>query len=183
MAILGGLVLSALVILTVLSITGRSLNGILHSDMAEASFPVLADWLLGLGVGPVTGDFELVEAGMAFAIFCFLPLCQITYSHASVDVFTNMMSARVRDGLRVVTDVIFAAVLVLIAVQLSGGLASKFRSGQTTFLLEMPVWWAYAACMLGAALSAVVGVYIAAMRLAEVTTGRPLLPARAEDEA
>lgn len=176
LALLGGAVLSGLVVLTCASIAGRTINGILHSDLVQGSMPGLADALLATGVGPVNGDFELVEAGMAFAIFAFLPLCQLNGAHAAVDIFTANLPPRVNRVLGMVIEVIFAAVLVLVAVQLFDGMMSKRSTGQTTFLLEFPVWWAYAASMLGAAAAAVVAVYVALMRLVEVATGHRILP-------
>ena len=177
MAWLGGLMLAALILIVCASVVGRELNGILHGPTMTALAPGLATWLLDLGIGPVNGDFEMVEAGIAFSIFAFLPLCQITGGHAAVDVFTNYLSDRVNRGLRLVTDVVFAAVLVLIAWQLWLGLLSKRDSGQTTFLLEMPVWWAYALSLTGAVVAALVACYIAATRIRETATGRAILPA------
>lgn len=164
MAYLGGAVLCLLVLLTCLSIIGRSLNRLLHGAWAQAQMPELATWLLGLGIGPINGDFELVEAGVAFAVFAFLPLCQISGGHAAVDVFTARMSARANRVLARVSDTLFAAVLVLIAVQLARGLLSKYGSGQTSFLLEFPLWWAYAASLIGAVAAALVAVYLAVMQ-------------------
>jgi TRAP-type C4-dicarboxylate transport system permease small subunit len=138
--------------------------------------PDLARWLLDAGVGPVNGDFELVEAGVAFSIFAFLPLCQITGGHASVDIFTSKLSPRADRILQMLIDVLFAAVLVLIAVQLYSGMLSKLNSGQTSLLLQFPVWWGYALCMLGAATAAFVSVYIAILRIATVATGETYLP-------
>lgn len=176
MAYLGGTMLVALVLLTCLSILGRSLNGMLHSDFFQTSLAGFSDWALAIGVGPVNGDFELIEAGIAFSIFAFLPLCQITGGHATVDIFTSQMSDRANRILRIITDVAFAAVLVLIAVQLLGGMQSKLRSGQTTLLIEFPVWWAYALSLVGAVMAALVAVYLATMRIAEGITGRTILP-------
>ena len=177
MAWLGGAMLTALILLVCLSVVGRELNSILHGDVMSGLAPGLATWLLDLGVGPVNGDFELVEAGIAFSIFAFLPLCQITGGHAAVDVFTNYLPDPANRGLRLVTDIVFAAVMVLIAWQLWLGLLSKLDAGQTTFLLEMPVWWAYALSLLGAVVAAVVACYIAAVRLRETLTGTTILPA------
>ncbi|KIN71226.1 TRAP transporter small permease [Sulfitobacter guttiformis] len=176
MAYLGGAMLSFLIIMTCISIVGRSLNGALHSDMIMSVAPDLARWLLDLGIGPVNGDFELVEAGVAFSIFAFLPLCQITGGHASVDIFTARLSERVNRVLQMLIDLLFAAVLVLIAVQLFSGMQSKLGSGQTSLLLQYPVWWGYALCLSGATIAAAVSTYIAVMRLAGVTTGQDLLP-------
>ncbi len=179
-AILGGLVLSLLVILTCLSIVGRSLNTVLHSDFAQAFAPGLANVLLATGLGPINGDFELVEAGMAFAIFAFLPLCQLNGSHASVDIFTGKLPLRINRLLRMVIEFVFAATLILIAVQLFAGMESKRGSGQTTLLLQYPVWWGYAMSVPGAFAAALVSVHIAVSRLIEVATGRVVLPPELE---
>ena len=175
MAVLGGVMLTFLVVMVCTSILGRSLNDILHSDGVMSAVPALAQWLLDLGVGPINGDFEMVETGVAFAIFAFLPLCQITGGHASVDIFTSKFSARTNRILQMLIDVLFAFVLVLIAVQLFGGLQSKLRSGQITLLLEVPVWWGYALCMSGAACAAAVGIFVALTRIQEAVTGESIL--------
>ncbi|WP_425041033.1 TRAP transporter small permease [Primorskyibacter sp. S187A] len=161
MAIVGGVVLSSLVVLVCLSILGRELG---------AAFPAS-------GLAPITGDFELVEAGMAFAIFCFLPLCQIEQGHAVVDVFTSKFGPRLQRALIWVSDILFAAVLVLIAVQLGAGTLSKMNSGQTTFLLQFPIWWAYALSFVGAGVAALVACVMAVLRSLEITTGQSLIPA------
>ncbi|SEN40210.1 Tripartite ATP-independent transporter, DctQ component [Loktanella fryxellensis] len=176
MAWLGGAMLLVLILLVCASVLGREANGLLHADAAQALAPGLAAWVLGLGIGPINGDFELVEAGIAFAIFAFLPLCQITGGHASVDILTQRFPDMISRGLRLVTDIVFAAVLVVMAQQLWLGMLSKKASGQTTFLLEMPVWWAYALSMTGAVAAAVVACYIAVERLREAATGRTILP-------
>ena len=78
-----------------------------------------------MGVGPINGDFELVEAGVAFAIFAFLPLCQISAGHASVDIFTAKLPMRINRVLHLGIDAIFAIVLISIAYQLYNGMLSK----------------------------------------------------------
>lgn len=174
MAYLGGAVLTLLIILTCVSIAGRLLNGFFHGDLMTAVAPGFSDWMRSW-VGPVNGDFELVEAGVAFAIFAFLPLCQITAGHASVDVVANAFPRQVNRFLRMLTEVVFAAVLVLIAWRLGAGLASKFANGETSFLLEFPVWWAYAISMIAAVVAAIVGIYMGAVRTIEFFTGRILV--------
>ena len=181
-AILGGLALSNLIGLTCLSIVGRSLNSVLHGDLAQAFAPDVANALLATGIGPLNGDFELVEAGMAFTIFAFLPLCQLNGAHASVDIFTAKLPLRINSFLRMVIEIIFAAVLILIAVKLFAGMESKRNSGQTTLLLQFPVWWGYAVSLPGAIATALVSVHIAVSRLLEVTTGRVVLPPELESD-
>lgn len=175
MAILGGLVLSFLILLTCVSILGRILNGIFHGEFMESIAPGFSKWMIDIGVGPVNGDFELLEAGVAFAIFAFLPLCQITGGHASVDILTNQFSRGTNRFLRMITEVIFAAVLVLIAWRLYAGMMSKWGYGETTFLIQFPIWWAYAASFVGAVVAAIVGIYMAAVRVLEFFTGRIII--------
>lgn len=172
MAIVGGVILSLLIVLTCVSIIGRSLNGIFHSAISKGIAPEFFRWLIDIGIGPVNGDYELVEAGVAFAIFAFIPLCQITAGHASVDVVANGFPRAVNRFLRMLTEIIFALVLILIAWKLFDGMMSKKSYNETSFLLQFPVWWAYAASFVGAIVAAVVGVYMAGVRIYEFATGR-----------
>lgn len=174
MAICGGLVLTLLIVLICISVVGRSLNGLLHGWIGSV-MPGLSAWALGLGVGPINGDFELVEAGVAFAIFAFLPLCQISAGHASVDIFTAKLPMRINRVLQLGIDVIFAIVLISIAYQLYNGMLSKQSYGDTTFLLQFPIWWAYAASLSGAVLTAVIAFYVAGIRAVECLRGEDIL--------
>ncbi len=171
MALLGGAVLIFLILLTSISVAGRVLNTFLHNWVAVIA-PGFAKWALDLGIGPINGDFEIVEAGVAFAIFSFLPLCQLTSSHAVVDIFTSGFSARANRLLRMIAEVLFAAALALIAVQLLGGLQSKLRFGENTFILQFPVWWGYAASFAAAVVGVIVGFYMAGVRIYECATGK-----------
>ena len=171
-AVLGGLILISLIVLTSLSIVGRSINSMLHSDAVQHFLPGIASALLATGVGPVNGDFELVEAGLAFAIFTFIPLCQLDGAHASVDVFTSFLSDRINQKLQLLIDIAFAAVLVLIAVKLFEGLQSKRNSGETSLLLQLPVWWAYALSLSGAFIAALTGIYVAVRQLITIMSGK-----------
>ncbi|MFU8863136.1 MAG: TRAP transporter small permease [Rhodobacterales bacterium] len=175
MAVLGGLVLTALILMICVSVLGRALNTLLHSGFAVAVLGDFARTLLNTGVGPILGDFELVEAGVAFAIFAFIPFCQITAGHATVDIFTSGLSVQANRFIQMIVDIVFAAVLILIAVQLYEGMLSKMQYRETTFLLRFPVWWSYAASLSAAGVSAIVGVYVAAIRTAEFFGNRTIL--------
>ena len=174
MAICGGLVLALLILLIGISVVGRSLNGVLHGWIGTA-FPAVSAWLLQAGVGPINGDFELVEAGVAFSIFSFLPLCQISGGHASVDIFTSKLPRGVNRGLQMVIDTVFAFALIIMAYQLYKGMLSKLSYGDTTFLLQFPIWWAYAASLVGAVMAAVISVYVACVRVMELATGQDVI--------
>ena len=177
MAYLGGAMLLLLIVMTCISILGRSLNGVLHSDILQAVIPVIANTLLDWGIGPLNGDYELLEAGMAFSIFAFLPICQMHSAHASVDVFTSMMSGKVSKFMVWISELAFALVLILIAWQLTNGFMDKYRSGETTFLLQFPVWWAYGLSMIGAYVAAFVAVMVFYFRSREFFFGEKVFAA------
>jgi TRAP-type C4-dicarboxylate transport system permease small subunit len=119
-ALLGGLVLFALTLLTVISVVGRAIFS-----------------------APIPGDFELVELGMAVAIFSFLPYCQIVRGNVIVDLFTTKASARTKALLDGVGNLLFTAIAALLTWRVAlGGL--EIRSyHETTMVLQVPVWWGY----------------------------------------
>lgn len=176
MAILGGLVLTALVGLTCVSVLGRGLNTLGHSDLLTSLSEGAARALLGTGVGPVTGDFELVEAGIAFAIFAFLPICQLHGGHATVDIFASRFPRWLNRFLVAFWEVTLSAMILLITWRLMVGMLDKMRYGETTYLLQFPVWLAYAASLAAAVAASVVAVYCAAARTVELFTGRRHTP-------
>lgn len=155
LAILGGLVLVGITVMTVVSIVGRA--------------------FIKQGLGPVPGDFELVEVGTAFAVFAFLPWCQINRGHATVDVFTSFLSAGANRVIDLVTELVMTAVIVLIAWRLLYGMLDKIRYNEVTFILQMPVWWGFALAMFAAAAGVVVSVFVLYVRIREVIEGRTIL--------
>lgn len=132
LAIAGGCVLIAMVVLTVVSVTGRGLIG------------------LDIGLSPVPGDFELVELGSAFAIFSFLPWCQLKRGHVTVDLFVKMLGERALVIAELVGDILIFSAAAVIAWRLWLGMMDKMRYGETTYILGLPLWWGYAAAQLGA---------------------------------
>lgn len=139
MALAGGVVLIAIVVMTCVSITGRSMTS--------------------FGLAPVEGDFELVEIGMGFAVFAFLPWCHYKRGHATVELFAARLGDRLNKWIDVVSDLLFFAMATLIAWRLWLGMLDKKSYFETTFILQIELWQAYAACMLGAAVFAIVSIY------------------------
>lgn len=172
-AIVGGLVLIALIVLSTVSISGRVLSDIIHSDFVTA---VLGVGLRDLGIGEVRGSYELLEAGVAFAIFCFFPICQLYGAHATVDVFTSHLPERATHFLKVFWELVLTAAFLLICAQLFGGVQRYFGNGETTLFLQYPLWWSYAASFAASVIACFVAVYCATMRVWEAATGRALLP-------
>lgn len=175
-ALIGGAVLIALVVMTTLSIMGRSLNGILHADFFEIQLAAMSQFLLDLGVGEINGNYELLEAGVAFAIFCFLPICQFYGAHATVDVFTSALPARINRWIVAFWEVVLTAILLLIIWRLYGGLERYWSNGETTFFLQFPVWWSYAASFAAGIIACIVALYCAVARVNEALGGTRILP-------
>jgi TRAP-type C4-dicarboxylate transport system permease small subunit len=157
LAIAGGLVLVAITVMTVVSIVGRT--------------------FIWAGLGPVPGDFELVEAGTGFAVFAFLPWCQLNRGHATVDLFTNYLSAGANRVIDLLSEIILGLVTLLIAWRLWVGMFEKRDYGETTFILQFPIWWGMALCAAATIIGVIVAVYMIAVRAKEVAQGRSLLGA------
>lgn len=153
LAIAGGIVLAAVVVMTVASVTGRA--------------------LVRLGLGPVPGDFELVQAGVGFSVFAFLPWCQLNRGHATVDILTSLFPGRVNHLIDLAAEILMTLVLGLIAWQLYYGMRDKLAYGETSFILQYPLWWAYAACLVAAIGATVVSAYMILVRLRELKAGAP----------
>jgi TRAP-type C4-dicarboxylate transport system permease small subunit len=155
-ALIGGLVLIAIVLLTSTSIAGRT-----------------------VGLGEISGTYEILEAGVAFAIFSFFPICQLYGGHATVDVFTSGLGPRTLAWLVAFWEVMLSAVILFLTWRLFGGLERYFNNGETTLFLQFPVWWSYAASFAASLLACLVAIYCAFARVSTAVTGRPMLPSEA----
>ena len=175
-ALTGGIVLIGLIVLTTLSIVGRSLNKFLHNDFFDSALVGASQWLLDLGIGEINGSYEILEAGVAFAIFSFLPLAQLYGAHATVDVFTSFLPGRANRWIAAFWEVVLCLVILLIVAQLYGGMERYIRNGQTTLFLQFPVWWAYALSFAAGVVACVTAFYCALMRIAEAVRDKKIQP-------
>lgn len=143
-ALIGGLLLIALAVMVVVSVT-------LRSDL--------------VGAAGVPGDFELVQMATAVAAFCFLPYCQLRRGNIFVDTFTLRLPARWRNRIDAAWDVLYGLVMVLIAWRLAVGGRAAFASGENTMVLGLP---SYVPITLCAALALLVAAaaFVSARRLA-----------------
>lgn len=161
LALLGGVILAGVAVMTVLSIMGRALTGV--------------------GLGPVSGDFELVQIGCAIAVFSFLPWCQINRGHVTVDLLVERFSPRVQTWFTLLGDAALCVVALIMARQLWSGMADKFCADpadpivgwvwsvlgvadpfcwvEATYELNLPVWWGYALGLIGAVLFALTALH------------------------
>ncbi|SNT37973.1 TRAP transporter small permease [Tropicimonas sediminicola] len=169
LAWLGGAILAALSVMTVVSIVGRSLDGV--------------------GLGAVRGDYEMVANGCALAVFYFLPWCQLRRGHVTVDILTNTFPARIQAIFGLIGDLLITIASAVILRQLWFGFGEKFPYGsdafrdafgmsykpffpETTYELQVPVWILYAAALLGAAMMVIVGLYTVRRSWGWVRDGR-----------
>lgn len=155
-ALLGGLLALSVALLVVTSVVGRWLAG----TPLGRTFPAL---------GAVNGDFEMVQMATAVAVFAFLPYCQARRGNIVVDTFTARLPPRTNGLIDAFWDVVYAAMMGLLAVSLATGLLEHYRSGQTTMLLQLIIWPALALCTLLCFLLACTALATAAARL----RGRP----------
>lgn len=137
-AVLGGLVLSLLAGLTVVSIVGRNVFGV-----------------------AVPGDFELVEMGCAVAVFAFLPYGQMVRGNAVVDIFTAGAGPRTRAVLDGAGSLLYAAIAGLLTWRLALGGLELARYGETTMVLRVPLWWGFAPAVASLGFLTLVCVYTA----------------------
>lgn len=131
-ALLGGLMLILLAGLTIVSVIGRTINA--------------------YGFGPIQGDFELVENGTAFVVFCALPYCQIRYGHVSVDILSRRFVPLLSYLIAIISHSAMSVIAFIITRQLYLGMMDKYLWGETTFILQLPAWWGYAAALPASAL-------------------------------
>ena len=154
LAILGGLALIAVVLATVASVSGRA--------------------LLWAGLGPIRGDFELVELGTGFAVFAFLPWVQINRQHASVEILTMHMGNTANRVIDSLSDLLMLAIAVLLTWKHWDGTLDKFAYGETTFIIQYPIWWAYASGLVGAVGFVLVSLWCVFLSVRALLTGQNL---------
>ncbi|MEC9344905.1 MAG: TRAP transporter small permease [Pseudomonadota bacterium] len=129
LALAGGLVLVALIALTATSIAGRG--------------------LIAFGLDAVPGDFELVEAGAAFAVFSFMPWCQLNRGHMTVDIFAGLFGRRLNAAIDLASALLLTAVTGLLAWRHMLGMLDRRAYEEVSFILQLPLWWFYAASLAG----------------------------------
>lgn len=161
-ALAGGAVLVAIIGVTAVSIIGRMM--------------IPLNLAFGTDFGPIMGDYEIVEAGMAFAIFAFLPWCQLTQGHAVVAILTDRFPVRYTAVVQFLVDLLFLIVASFIAWRHFVGLLDKLGYNETTFILRLPLWWWYAGGMVGAVTLIVITAYCVVRSGANAVSREPQMP-------
>ena len=134
-ALLGGVIVALVAGVTVVSVVGR--------------------WAFAT---PIPGDVELVQLGTASALALFLPYCQLHGSHLIVDIFTVRSGAVLHRWLDAFAHVVAAAVLALLAARAAWGVESLRAAAETSMVLGVPLWLAYAPMVPSLALAALIAL-------------------------
>jgi TRAP-type C4-dicarboxylate transport system permease small subunit len=153
-AVAGALVFVALVVMSIVSISGRKLFS-----------------------APVPGDVELLQLCAAFASSAFLAWCHMNHGDVKVDFFTEWMSASSVHLLDGVGSLLVGAFGGLIAWRTAAGALALQATGETTMLLGVPLWLGQALMVPGFALLALAGLYRAAWHWRRVAGRLPASPA------
>ncbi|MEM9108220.1 MAG: TRAP transporter small permease [Pseudomonadota bacterium] len=151
-ALAGGFVLTALIVITVVSVSGRA--------------------LVFAGLGPIPGDFELVEAGTAFAVFAFLPWCHYQRGNAVVEVLTMHFNDLANRFIDIAANFLMLAFAIIICWRHLLGTLDKRSYSETTFILQFPIWWAYSASLIGAVVFVIVAAFCLWRSIAEHKSGK-----------
>jgi len=116
-ALSGGMLLLALIGMSLISIIGRKLLA-----------------------APIRGDMELVEMGAAIAIAAFLPLCELRGLHLKADAFTLWAPAALKRVLDGFAHVLLALVAAILTWRTALQVMSYHTYGDTSTLLSVPMW-------------------------------------------
>ena len=108
------------------------------------------------------------------SVFLFLPWCQLKRGHATVDIIAGFLPPTLNRWFDVLVEVAMSIAVIVITHQLWQGMLTKLRNGDTTFVLQMPLSWAYGACLIAAILASLCSVLIVVERVREAVAGRSL---------
>jgi TRAP-type C4-dicarboxylate transport system permease small subunit len=135
-AILAGLILTGVTLMTCASLVGRNTSG----------------WTL-------VGDFELTGVAAGAAIALFLPWCHARRGNILVDFFTAKCSARTNARLDRFGALLLGLAIAFLAWRTVLGGLSSWNAHSTTMMLGFPEWVVYACMVPPLVLTAVIGLW------------------------
>lgn len=138
-AVAAGLLLTAITLLTCVSLIGRNTTG----------------WT-------IVGDFELSASAAGAAVALFLPWCQVRRGHIIVDFFTNGASARSQMRMDRIGALLMGAVMAVMAWRSTVGGLSAWTAQSGSMMLGFPEWIVYCGIVPPLALCAVIALHQAA---------------------
>ena len=135
-AILAGLLLTLITLMTCASLVGRNTIGV-----------------------TLTGDCELTGVAAGAAIALFMPFCQVQRGNIIVDFFSAKFGDKTNAGLDRFGALLLAGVFALLAWRTSLGGLNSWRTHSETQIIGFPEWVAYASMVPPFVLSMAVGLH------------------------
>ena len=134
-ALLGGTVLTTVVLINVVSVIGAASIG-----------------------EPIPGDLELTEIGVGIAVFSFLPYCQIIGANVSADIFTSRATPYWLSKFAVAASVVALVWAMLLFWRMWAGMLDQRVFNYTSTILQIPLWLAFVPVIVSLALLALSSV-------------------------
>jgi TRAP-type C4-dicarboxylate transport system permease small subunit len=134
-AILAGVMLTIITLMTCVSVIGRNTTG-----------------------KTLVGDFELTGVVAGAAIALFLPLCQMSRGNIIVDFFTAKASEKTNAALDRFGALMLAVCMGIMAWRTTVGGINAYTTQAGTMMLGFPEWIVYVAMVPPLVLTAVIGL-------------------------
>jgi TRAP-type C4-dicarboxylate transport system permease small subunit len=116
-AIIGGILLSGLALLTTISITGRATS-----------------------IGPIPGDFELMAIGTGICVFAFMPYCQLMRGNVLVDFFMDKAPTRAKTIMDTIANSIYLVIAALLTWRMIFGGFDMYNYNELSMTIGFPRW-------------------------------------------
>jgi len=149
-AILAGLLLTLITLMTCASLIGRNTLGI-----------------------TITGDFELTGVAAGAAIALFMPFCQVRRGNIIVDFFSAKFGDKTNLALDRFGALLLALVFALLAWRTTLGGLNSWRTNSETQIIGFPEWVAYASMVPPFVLAMAIGLYQALFGFAASAVAKP----------
>lgn len=149
LAVVGGVLLCAMALLTTISVTGRS------------AF-----------LAPIPGDFELVAIGTGLAVFAFLPWCQMTRGNVLVDFFMLKAPVRAKTTCDVIGGIFYLLIAMLLTWRMIFGALDMYNYAEKSMTINFPRWTTFPPSILMMAFLVIVIAYTVWRSIQETRAGR-----------
>ena len=138
LAMIAGVVLVLMSIITVVSVMGRYLFD-----------------------SPIVGDAEIVKLLTGVAVSFCLPYCHMRYGNVIVDVFTAHTSPIIKGTLDFIGSLLLALLILLLAWQTSVGAVDAYNYNNESMMLRIKEWWFFVIIAGGLYMLSIAGFIVA----------------------